>query len=101
MMGAQRTPFDGADPPTTADVEKQFRDQGHTSRTWSNGTDTVYAWHEHIYHKRLYCTAGRITFHTNEGDFELRPGDRLDLDPDTSHGATVGSEGVTCVEAEL
>ena len=69
--------------------------------TWSNGTDTVYAWHEHIYHKRLYCTAGRITFHTNEGDFELRPGDRLDLDPDTSHGATVGSEGVTCVEAEL
>ncbi len=100
-MRAQRAAFDGTDPPTTDDVEKQFRDQGHASQTWSNGADTVYEWHEHAYHKQLYCTSGRITFHTDEGDFELRPGDRLDIDPGTSHGATVGSEGVTCVEAAL
>jgi len=37
----------------------------------------------------------------NDGDFELRPGDRLDVDPGTPHGATVGPEGVTCVEATL
>jgi hypothetical protein len=29
MMGAQRVAFDGTNPPTTAEVEKQFRDQGH------------------------------------------------------------------------
>ena len=50
-MGAQRAAFDGANPPTTAEVEKQFRDQGHTPQTWSNGTDTVYEWHDHAYHK--------------------------------------------------
>ncbi|MCA1674872.1 MAG: AraC family ligand binding domain-containing protein [Actinobacteria bacterium] len=101
MMGAQRAAFGGTNPPTTAEVEKQFRDQGYTSQTWSNSTDTVYEWHDHTYHKRLYCTSGHITFHTDEGDFELRPGDRLDIDPATSHGATVGAEGVTCVEAAL
>ena len=100
-MGTQRAAFDGTNPLTTAEVEKQLRDQGHTPRTWSNAIDTVYEWHDHTYHKRLYCTSGRITFHTDEGDFELRPGDRLDIDPGTSHGATVGSEGVTCVEAAL
>lgn len=100
-MGAQRAAFGGTNPPTTAEVEKQFRDQGYTSQTWSNSTDTVYEWHDHTYHKRLYCTSGHITFHTDEGDFELRPGDRLDIDPATPHGATVGAEGVTCVEAAL
>ncbi|HYZ09103.1 MAG TPA: cupin domain-containing protein [Pseudonocardiaceae bacterium] len=101
MMGAQRVAFDGTNPPTTADVEKQFRDQGHAPQTWSNGAGTGYERHAHSYHKRLYCTSGRITFHTDEGDFELHPGDRLDVDPGTSHGATVGPEGVTCVEAAL
>ncbi|GIU99268.1 MAG: hypothetical protein KatS3mg014_0884 [Actinomycetota bacterium] len=38
-------------------------------------------------------------FHTADGDLELRPGDRLDLDPGTEHAATVGPEGVTCIEA--
>ncbi len=100
-MSAQRAAFDGTNPPTTADIETQFREQGHTPQTWSNGANTRYEWHEHPYHKRLYCTSGRITFHTNEGDFELRPGDRLDVTPGTSHAATVGPEGVTCVEAAL
>lgn len=100
-MGAQRTPFGGTNPPTTTEVEKQFRDQGHQPRTWSNGPDVVYDWHDHTYHKRLYCTSGGVVFHTDEGDFELHPGDRLDVDPGTSHGATVGPEGVTCVEAAL
>jgi len=38
-------------------------------------------------------------FHTDEGDLELRPGDRLDLEPGTRHAATVGPDGVECVEA--
>jgi hypothetical protein len=38
-------------------------------------------------------------FHTREGDVRLGPGDRLDIEPGTEHAATVGSEGVTRVEA--
>jgi quercetin dioxygenase-like cupin family protein len=47
----------------------------------------------------LYCLEGSITFHTDEGEVGLNPGDRLDLPPRTRHAATVGSAGVTCLEA--
>jgi quercetin dioxygenase-like cupin family protein len=47
----------------------------------------------------LFCVDGSITFHTPDGDVELHPGDRLDLPPGTPHSATVGTSGVTCMEA--
>jgi quercetin dioxygenase-like cupin family protein len=49
----------------------------------------------------LFCQEGGIVFHTSDGDLELRPGDRLDIEPGTPHAATVGADGVTCVEAAL
>ena len=42
---------------------------------------------------------GSIVFHTREGDFALEPGDRLEVDPGTEHAASVGDEGVLCLEA--
>ncbi len=47
----------------------------------------------------LYCVTGGITFHTDAGDFDLKPGDRLEVDAGTSHAATVGPAGVECMEA--
>ncbi len=47
----------------------------------------------------LFCLDGSIVFHTDDGDVELLPGDRLDLEPGTGHAATVGPEGCECVEA--
>jgi cupin superfamily acireductone dioxygenase involved in methionine salvage len=47
----------------------------------------------------LFCLRGSIVFHTPEGDVEMGPGDRLDLGPGTEHAATVGPNGVECVEA--
>ena len=38
-------------------------------------------------------------FHTAGGDIELGPGDKLVLPPHTAHAATVGAEGVRCIEA--
>ncbi len=38
-------------------------------------------------------------FHTTEGNFELEAGDRLEVDPGTEHAATVGPDGVQCMEA--
>jgi hypothetical protein len=38
-------------------------------------------------------------FHLREGDVPLSPGDRLDIEPGIEHAATVGPDGVTCVEA--
>jgi quercetin dioxygenase-like cupin family protein len=85
--------------PARADLEKRLRDAGLEPRGWSNGAGDRYEWHEHGYHKVLYCLSGGIVFHTDEGDLELGPGDRLDVTPGTRHAATVGSRGVECVEA--
>jgi mannose-6-phosphate isomerase-like protein (cupin superfamily) len=77
-----------------------FRAEGCSEpRPWSNAPGDVYDWHSHGHHKVLFCLEGSIVFHTTEGDVELVAGDRLDLDPGTPHAATVGPEGVSCVEA--
>jgi len=47
----------------------------------------------------LFCLDGSITFHLDDGDVELGAGDRLDVEPHTEHGATVGPGGCSCVEA--
>jgi len=74
-------------------------DEGLSSHSWSNEAGFPYPTHEHEYHKVLFCVRGSITFHTPSGDVELAAGDRLDLPAGTPHGATVGADGVTCVEA--
>jgi hypothetical protein len=38
-------------------------------------------------------------FHLRDRDVDLRAGDRLDLEPGVEHAATVGRQGVRCLEA--
>jgi mannose-6-phosphate isomerase-like protein (cupin superfamily) len=68
-------------------------------RSWGNGPGDAYRPHAHDFHKVLFCLGGSITFHLDGGDVELRPGDRLDIEPETEHAATVGPNGCSCVEA--
>lgn len=72
----------------------------HFSR-WSNGPDEVFSLHTHPYRKILYCLCGSITFTLPDAgaSVALRPGDRLILPSGVRHGALVGPEGVTCIEA--
>ncbi len=76
-----------------------FAAEGLEPHSWSNGPGYRYGAHTHAYHKVLYCVSGSITFHTAAGDEHLQAGDRLDLPPGTEHAATVGPDGVTCLEA--
>jgi quercetin dioxygenase-like cupin family protein len=83
-----------------SDPERLIRDEGlGEGSRWSNGPGDRYGAHSHTSHKVLYCAEGSITFHTDDGDIVMHPGDRLDLEPGTEHWATVGPGGVTCVEA--
>jgi AraC-like ligand binding domain len=85
---------------TTADALAAFRAEGCSpARPWRNAAGDRYGRHEHGYHKVLYCVAGSIVFHLDDGDVELTVGDRLDLEPGTPHAATVGPDGCECVEA--
>ena len=85
-----------------AAIDALMRSEGLTPHRWDNGPNFVYAPHRHAYHKVLYCVRGSIRFDlTREGEsIELRAGDRLDLAPDTEHGALVGPDGVVCLEAQ-
>jgi mannose-6-phosphate isomerase-like protein (cupin superfamily) len=95
-VGATRTPGHA----TRADALTAFAaEECSRPRSWGNVPGDTYGAHEHGYHKVLFCLEGSIVFHTDEGDVELTAGDRLDLEPGTRHGATVGPEGCACVEA--
>lgn len=76
-----------------------FEAEGLTPHSWSNRPEYVYSEHSHPYHKVLICIEGSIIFHTADADITLEAGDRMDLAPETVHGATVGPNGVTCMEA--
>lgn len=95
-MAAAKTPGDA----TLADATAAFATEGCApARPWGNGPGDMYGWHDHGYHKVLFCLSGSIVFHTRDGDVELTAGDRLDLEPGTEHAATVGPTGCECVEA--
>ena len=97
-MTARLTPWDGAAPERRA-VEARFREEGLSPQAWGNAPGDRYGRHAHDFHKVLYCVSGSIVFHTDAGDVELHPGDRLDVGPGTPHAATVGPDGVECMEA--
>ena len=85
---------------TRAEALAVFEVEGCSSpRSWSHEPGDRYGRHEHAFHKVLFCLSGSIVFHTDDGDVDLAAGDRLDLEPGTSHAATVGAEGCACVEA--
>ena len=77
--------------------------EGLEPSTWGNGPLDRYAEHRHPYDKVLVADAGSITFHLPElgRDVLLQAGDRLHLPAGTLHGADVGPDGVTCLEAHL
>lgn len=86
-------------PPGAEEVEARLRGEDLRPCAWSNAPGDTYDWHAHDYEKVLYCVSGGITFHLEAGDVDLRPGDRLEVPPGARHAATVGPEGVRCIEA--
>jgi quercetin dioxygenase-like cupin family protein len=97
-MGADVDRHHGA-PPGEAELAERMRAAGLSPHGWGNAPGDTYGWHEHGFEKVLYCVRGGIVFHTHTGDISLGPGDRMVLPPRTPHAATVGPEGVRCLEA--
>jgi quercetin dioxygenase-like cupin family protein len=96
--GIRSVPGDARDPKS---IPERFRAEGLTPHSWSNAAGDTYGWHQHDYDKILYCVRGGITFHGRDGDYTLAAGDRLEIGSGTEHAATVGSEGVECMEAAV
>jgi quercetin dioxygenase-like cupin family protein len=82
--------------PSTA--EATLRDEGLAPFRWSNAAGYEYTAHRHDYDSVIVCIAGSIRFQVGDHDVELCPGDRLDLAAGVEHAATVGADGVECLE---
>jgi quercetin dioxygenase-like cupin family protein len=80
-------------------IEATVAAEGLTARVWSNEGGVAYGRHGHEHHKVLFCVSGSIVFHIDGGDAALGPGDRMELPAGVRHSATVGPDGVECVEA--
>ncbi len=90
-------------PVDDAAIAAAFARDRLTPARWSNAPGDAYSQHAHTYHKVLFCLRGSITFQlvASAESIKLRPGDRLDIAPNTAHAAVVGPEGVTCIEAAI
>ena len=98
-MGVRVVRYEGAGPASEQDFEGLLRSDGLSPAAWGNRPGDRYGWHRHEYHKVLYCVSGSIVFHTSQGDVELHAGDRVEVEAGTDHAASVGPDGVRCVEA--
>jgi quercetin dioxygenase-like cupin family protein len=96
--GIRSVPGDATD---LESIQERFRAEGLSPHPWGNAPGDVYGRHSHDYDKVLYCVQGGITFHGRDGDYSLVPGDRLEIEAGTEHAATVGPEGVECMEAAV
>jgi len=85
------------------DGAHRLRAEGFSPGSWSNGPGDHYSAHQHDYDKVIVVERGSITFGlVDRGEqAHLDAGDRLELPAGTSHDASVGANGVTCLEAHL
>ncbi len=88
---------------STTDPAARLRAEGLAPGAWANGPGDRYAAHEHAYDKVIVVTAGSIVFGlpASGEQVALAAGDRLELPAGTSHDASVGPDGVSCLEAHL
>jgi quercetin dioxygenase-like cupin family protein len=100
MPQVQVTSWPQGQPPTESDLREAYAAEGLSAYRWSNGPHDRYQAHSHGYHKVIYIVSGSITFGLPElGDsITLAAGDRLDLPAGVLHDATVGPDGVVCLE---
>jgi uncharacterized protein YjlB len=83
------------------DLAERLRAEGLDASSWGNGPFDVYAAHAHGYDKVIVVTDGSIRFGLpSDGvTLDLVAGDRLELPAGTRHDASVGPDGVVCLEA--
>lgn len=93
-------PWPQDQPPDPDLIEARMKAEGLPYYRWSNGPGDVYPAHNHAFHKVIYVVRGSITFGLPQlGDqITLARGDRLDLPAGVVHNATVGRQGVVCLE---
>lgn len=89
--------------PTEMVIQCLLDDEGLQAYGWSNGPGDRYAAHKHSYDKVIYVVRGEIVFGLPDLGESVRlvAGDRLYLAQGVRHNASVGPNGVYCLEAHI
>jgi len=102
-MELKVTPWTEETPPVAEELRAQLEEEELHVYQWSNQPGDKYPGHTHGYHKIIYVLNGSIKFDlpTRHETLTLRTGDKLELPSGIRHLATVGPEGVTCLESHI
>lgn len=97
------TPWTDTEPPTEELLREKMVEQELTVFHWSGQPEGVIDGHTHGYHKMLAVVSGSIKFEfpTRHKTITLNAGDQLELPAGLRHSATVGMDGVACLEAHV
>lgn len=103
MHAVKLIEWDRQETPSEAQLRDLMSAQGLQPYRWSNGPGDEYDAHEHGYHKVIYVVRGSIAFFLPQegGTIKMQAGDRLELPAGVVHRATVGPDGVICLEGHI
>lgn len=102
-MELKVTPWTADTPPTEEELRAGMVEQELTVFHWTGESQGTIDGHTHGYHKMLAVVSGSIKFEfpTRHKSINLKAGDQLELPAGLRHTATVGADGVTCLEAHV
>lgn len=102
MVDVKVKRWEATEVPDERVLRQIYAEEGLQPYRWSNAPGDIYAAHTHTYHKVIYVVRGSITFGlpAHGEQIQMEAGDRLDLPANVMHDASVGSQGVVCLEAD-
>jgi quercetin dioxygenase-like cupin family protein len=86
--------------PTLEELKHKLSVEGLESELYSDRPGTKYGRHKHPFDDFVMIVSGKMKIATDNGEWLLKPGDRLNLPANTAHSAeVVGKEEVQYLSA--
>ena len=86
--------------PTLEELQKMLNAEGLEHDLYSDSPGTKYGRHKHAFDDFIVIVSGKMRIVTDAQDWVMKPGDRLNLPPNTAHSAeVVGREEVQYLSA--
>lgn len=86
--------------PTLQELQTWLRAEGLENELYADRPGTKYGRHKHPFEDFIVIVSGKMKIITDKNEWMLKPGDRLDLPPNTFHSAEmVGKEEVQYLSA--
>jgi quercetin dioxygenase-like cupin family protein len=86
--------------PTLQELQAQLRAEGQECELYSDRPGTKYGRHKHPFEDFIVIVSGKMKINTDQNEWTMKPGDRLDLPKNTFHSAEMmGKEEVQYLSA--